>query len=112
VPLTNFAGWMLTTLVIYGGFAGWRARSGVAVALRPTPALLAVLAYAAVALAGIWRNLHGMAREVVLADGSTWQSADIFQAMTIVTAFTMLFVVLLALVALGSREARLCRVPP
>jgi hypothetical protein len=42
-----------------------------------------------------------MAREVVLADGSTWQSADIFQAMTIVTAFTMLFVVLLALVALG-----------
>ena len=103
VPLTNYGGWLLTTVAIYAAFAFEMRRRptqrGVDV-LRPKILLQAIAMYAAVAFAGIYRNYHGSARTAELSDGSVWRTADIFSSMSLITVFTMLFVVLLALMQL------------
>jgi uncharacterized membrane protein len=100
VPLSNFAGWLLTAAAIHGLFALWLARRPRQSRMRDAPPTVwwrqAVVMYALVAAAGIWRNLHGREFQVVLPNGDAWRSADLYGSMTLVTVFTMGFVVLLA----------------
>lgn len=106
VPMSNFAGWLLTTFIIYGAFGAWLARD----AKRDLPNRSntsrvywqqAIAMYAVVALGGIFRNSTSRAIEVTLPNGDTWHSADIYSAMTLTTLFTMIFCALLAAMRTG-----------
>ncbi len=105
VPLSNFAGWLLTAALIHGLFALWLSRRPLQSLSRDAPPtawwLQAVVMYAAVAAAGVWRNVHGREILVTLPNGDAWRSADLYGSMTLVTVFTMGFVVLLALLRLA-----------
>jgi hypothetical protein len=57
--------------------------------------------YALVALGGIFRNLTGLAMDITLPNGDTWQSSVIYASMTLTTLFTMIFCALLAAVRTG-----------
>jgi putative membrane protein len=102
VPMSNFAGWMFTTLIIFGTFGTWLARQAKQPGQpnRHVPGRLywqqATALYAVVALGGIYRNGAGRAVEITLANGDTWQSGDIYASMTLTTVFTMLFCAVLA----------------
>lgn len=104
VPVSNFAGWMLTTFIIFGSFATWLARQAKppATSNRYAPGRVywqqAIALYAVVALGGIFRNAAGRAVEITLANGDTWQSGDIYASMTLTTVFTMIFCAVLAAV--------------
>jgi putative membrane protein len=106
VPMSNFAGWLLTTVLIYGAFGTWLAREATHdLTIRFIPGRVywqqAIAMYAVVALGGIFRNLTGSAIEVTLPNGDMWQSSDIYAAMTLTTLFTMIFCALLAAVRAG-----------
>jgi putative membrane protein len=102
VPVSNFAGWMFTTLIIFGAFATWLARQAKqpGISNRYPPGRLywqqAIVLYTVVALGGIFRNAAGRAVAITLANGDTWQSADIYASMTLTTVFTMIFCAVLA----------------
>jgi len=105
VPMSNFAGWLLTSGLIYGLFSVWLARRPDAGVRRTSLPLAwwrqAIAMYALVAAAGMWRNLNGRAVEVSLSNGDVWRSADLYASMSLITVFTMGFVVLLALLHLS-----------
>jgi len=100
VPLSNFAGWLLTTATVYGLFGHWLATRPAGEPERAEPPLSwwyqALAMYVLVAAAGIWRNVRGGGGEVILSNGDTWRGADLYASMTLVTLFTMGFVSLLA----------------
>ncbi len=106
VPMSNFAGWLLTTVLIYGAFSAWLARQAKRdLAIRSKPVRVywqqAIAMYAVVALGGIFRNLTGRAVEVTLPNGDMWRSNDIYAAMTLTTLFTMIFCAVLAAIRAG-----------
>lgn len=110
VPVSNFAGWLFTTAVIFGVFGAWLARETKRHAPeRDLPGreywLQAIVMYAVVALGGVYRNLHGWAYEITLANGDKWQSGDIYAAMTLTTVFTMIFCAVLAVVRVADIPA-------
>jgi len=103
VPVSNFAGWLFTTVVIFGAFGAWLARETKRHApSRDVPGRQfwqqAIAMYAVVALGGIFRNLNGRAFDITLANGDRWHSSDIYAAMTLTTVFTMIFCAVLAAV--------------
>lgn len=106
VPMSNFAGWLLTTVLIYGAFSAWLSRESKRDrTIRSMPGRVywqqAIAMYAVVGLGGIFRNLNGKAMEIELPNGDMWRSNDIYAAMTLTTLFTMLFCALLAAVRAG-----------
>ena len=115
VPVSNFAGWMFTTVIIFGGFGAWLAREAKKPGLRKphVPGRLywqqAIALYAVVALGGIFRNVSGRAFEITLANGDTWQSGDIYASMTLTTVFTMIFCAVLAAVRANDIPIRIER---
>ena len=114
VPVSNFAGWMFTTVIIFGIFGAWLARASTTdLAHRHVPGRLywqqAIALYAVVALGGIFRNSTGRAVEITLANGDTWQSGDIYASMTLTTVFTMIFCAGLAAVRANDIPIRIER---
>ena len=106
VPVSNFAGWLLTTVLIYGAFGAWLAHEAKRdLPNRSLPGRVywqqGIAMYAMVALGGIFRNLTGLAMDITLPNGDTWQSSVIYASMTLTTLFTMIFCALLAAVRTG-----------
>lgn len=116
VPVSNFAGWLLTTFIIFGAFGAWLARATKRDdSIHDVPGLRywqqAIAMYALVGLGGIYRNLNGRAIDITLANGDQWQSADIYAAMSLTTLFTMLFCAVLAAVRAGDISVNNTRAP-
>jgi len=114
VPVSNFAGWLLTTFIIFGAFGAWLAReTKSALPDRSLPGRgywqQAIAMYAVVALGSIFRNLTGRAFDITLPNGDTWQSGDIYASMTLTTVFTMLFCAILAAVRANDIPVRIER---
>lgn len=49
-------------------------------------------------------NSNGVAADVTLFNGKVWNTGDIYGASTLVTLFTMVFIGMLALITLYSRQ--------
>ncbi|HEV2472921.1 MAG TPA: carotenoid biosynthesis protein [Chthonomonadales bacterium] len=90
VPLTNYAGWLLTVFLIYFAFAQYlRRRASVA-----APALphwrAAVLLYALCALGNVLQLLRRQALDVVVDPaGAQWHTAALLRASAFVSVFMM-----------------------
>lgn len=105
VPTSNFAGWLLVTFLIYGGFGLILARrAGNGADARRGAWALSAAAYGAVAASSIYRNLNGVDRTVTTKAGVTWETGGIYESMTLVTLFTMVFVTLLAALRLHTER--------
>jgi uncharacterized membrane protein len=90
VPLTNYAGWLLTVFFIYLAFALYLRRS--AVALPPTQPHwhAAILLYAFCALGNVVQLLRPQPLEIVTdPTGTQWHSAAILRASALVSIFIM-----------------------
>lgn len=105
VPASNFEGWLLVTLMVYGGFSLFlRGRAGGIGQPDSQSWLLAIAAYAAVAIGSIFRNMNGIDRAVTTKADVIWQTGMIYNSMTLVTVFTMVFVALLAWLRLRAAQ--------
>lgn len=90
VPLTNYAGWLLTVFLIYVAFALLLRRSGA----FPVPARphwrAAVLLYALCALGNVLQLLRPQSAEVIAdPSGAQWHTAAILSASALVSVFFM-----------------------
>jgi len=90
VPLTNFAGWLLTVLLIYIAFALYLRCN----AATPAPASphwrSAVLLYAFCALGNVLQLLRSQPADLVEdATGTLWHTAAILRASALVSVFIM-----------------------
>jgi putative membrane protein len=103
-PGGNYFGWLLMTYLFYLLFALFlKSRAGLAEA-RPEPGasywLQPVLIYITVAIGIILANVNGKSVDVTVEGGKIWNSGDIYGASTLATVFTMVFISLLASIAL------------
>lgn len=90
VPLTNYAGWLLTVFLIYFAFAQYLRRS----AATPQPASphwrAAVLLYALCAFGNVLQLLRPQALDAVIdPTGAQWHTAAILRASALVSIFIM-----------------------
>ncbi|MBY6240526.1 carotenoid biosynthesis protein [Methylosinus sp. Sm6] len=90
VPLSNYAGWFVTSWSFYQLYAIWLARSAVA-APAPSLRLVAVILYAAAGLTHLIPWLSGASGEIIDASGRVWRSGDIRAISVVVMLLTMLF---------------------
>jgi uncharacterized membrane protein len=109
VPLSNYAGWLLTSWLFYQAFALYLAR-------RPEPAtpsaapvrtlrLIAIAFYLSSGLTHLTPWLSGQSGEVVDAAGYVWRVADVRASTVVTMLFTMLPVSLLAVLRLAADRA-------
>lgn len=101
VPLSNYAGWLLTTWLFYQAFAHYLGRRPDLSVPLPAQArklrLIAIAFYLASGLTHVTPWLIGQSGEAVDAAGQLWRIDDL-RATTVVTMlFTMLFVSVLAI---------------
>jgi putative membrane protein len=109
VPLSNFFGWFLFAFTFYLVFALYQHRK----ADNPTPEvmqektawLLPVAGYLAATFAMPLSAIFGENYLITSPDGHQWWTGDISGSMTLVTIFTMVFVVILALLRLSEHYA-------
>jgi uncharacterized membrane protein len=109
VPLTNYAGWLLTVFLIYLAFALYLRRDSVRIQAEPSPHWRsAVLFYALCALGNVLQLLRPQP-SVVVADaaGRIWHTAAILRASALVSIFVMGSFALLAWVRIPEREPRI-----
>ncbi|MHC4055207.1 carotenoid biosynthesis protein [Bradyrhizobium sp. 25ACV] len=107
VPIVNFAGWLLCALTMFVCFSLYLARSPVkpGFPLRSSqPRAYWYQGVAMYAVLGLMRPILALTVEsepVTDATGQVWQTGQIYQAVTLVTCFTMWFVALLAALLIG-----------
>ncbi len=82
VPVSNFAGWLLTTVLIYGAFGAWLAHEAKReLPNRSLPGRVywqqGIAMYALVALGGIFRNLTGPAMDITLPNDVAQNDVEI-----------------------------------
>lgn len=103
VPLSNYAGWMVTAFVAFQLFALWLAARGGGVTGGQSRGwwLLPALQFGVMSLQYPLNLLVLPDAAITDPGGTTWQTGDIYEGTTVVSLFTMLFVaVTAALVAL------------
>jgi uncharacterized membrane protein len=90
VPLTNYAGWLLTVFLIYIAFAFYLRATAPAPATPSPHWRLAVLFYTLCALGNILQLLRPLPAALI-ADptGTVWHAASILQASALVSIFIM-----------------------
>lgn len=90
VPLSNYAGWLLTVFLIYFAFAQYLRLSAIPLAPTQPHWRAAVLLYALCALGNVLQLLRPQPLEIV-ADptGSQWHTAAILRASALVSVFVM-----------------------
>jgi putative membrane protein len=108
VPLSNYLGWYLTVYLFMQLFALYQR----AYALEPLPPqpreyyLQATAMYAVVALDFVAGYLvHGTGAPVLDATGATWRSGDIRETAALTSLLSMMFVVVLAAIAVLRQPA-------
>jgi putative membrane protein len=105
VPLSNFFGWFLFAFTFYLIFAFYQYRK----ATNPTPEvmtektawLLPIAGYLSAAFAMPLSAIFGKNYLITSPDGHVWWTSDICWSMTLITIFTMFFIVVLALIRLN-----------
>jgi uncharacterized membrane protein len=112
VPLSNYAGWLLTSWLFYQAFAIYLNRRGV-VLVRPATdsgkafRLVAIAIYLSSGLTHLTPWLIGAGGEVMDAAGHLWRVADLRASTAITMTFTMFLTSMLA--ALRLAADRTCR---
>jgi putative membrane protein len=93
VPLSNYAGWLLTSWLFYQIFAMYsRGREAVETPTESAPFRWApILFYASSGLAHVTPWLLGQAGEIVDGGGRAWRVADLRESAVATMIFTMLF---------------------
>jgi putative membrane protein len=102
VPLSNYAGWFITSWLFYQLYALWLARSSIA-APDASLRIAAVVLYAAAGLAHLVPWFSGASGEVVDASGHIWRVSDIRAMSAVVMLFTMLFSSALAAIKIAKK---------
>jgi uncharacterized membrane protein len=108
VPLTNYAGWLLTSWLFYQAFAIYLSRRRDLAVPLPAQArklrLIAIAIYLASGLTHLTPWLIGQSGEVVDAAGQLWRVSDL-RATTVVTMlFTMFLTSMLAALRLANEH--------
>lgn len=89
VPLTNYAGWLLTVFLIYLAFAFYLHRAG-PVPSTPPHWRLAVLFYALCALGNVFQLLRPQPVDLIAdPSGTLWHAATILRASALVSVLLM-----------------------
>lgn len=109
VPLSNYAGWLLTSWLFFQAFAIYLSRrpglpvpsAGQARALR----LIAIALYLSSGLTHLTPWLLGQSGEVADAAGQIWQIGDLRTSTVITMLFTMFFTSMLAALRLAGGNA-------
>ena len=103
MPLTNYAGWLLTSWIFYQVFALYLASRG---QVRPSREdrplrLVAILFYLCSGLTHLTPWLMGQSGEVADAAGHIWRIQDVREATVVTVLFTMVFTSVLAALRLA-----------
>jgi len=103
VPLTNYAGWLLTSWIFYQVFALYLASRG---QVRPSREdrslrLVAILFYLCSGLTHLTPWLMGQSGEVADGAGHIWRIQDVREATVVTVLFTTLFTSVLAALRLA-----------
>lgn len=110
VPLSNYAGWLLTSWLFYQAFAVYlryrRAASRRRIRQGRAFHLAAILFYLSTGLAHLTPWIMGERGEVTDAAGEVWRIHDLREMAVLVMLFTMLFTSLLAALRLAKEESR------
>jgi len=109
VPLSNYAGWLLTSWLFYQAFAFYLSRRpGLpvpALTQMRTLRLIAIALYLASGLTHLTPWLIGQSGEVVDAAGQVWRIGDLRAATVVTMLLTMFFTSMLAVLRLASDRA-------
>jgi uncharacterized membrane protein len=90
VPLTNYAGWLLTVFLIYFAFALYLRRSAISLTSSQPQWRAAVLLYALCALGNVLQILRPQRLEIVTdSTGARWHTAAILRASALVSIFVI-----------------------
>ena len=106
VPLTNYAGWLLTSWIFYQLFALYLLRCGPVRRSRPALRLVAILFYLCAGLTHLTPWLMGQSGEVADAAGHIWRIQDVREATVVTMLLTMLFTSLLAALRLARDDTQ------
>jgi putative membrane protein len=106
VPLTNYAGWLLTSWIFYQLFALYLLRCGPVRRSRPALRLVAILFYLCAGLTHLTPWLMGQSGEVADAAGHIWRIQDVREATVVTMLFTMLFTSVLAALRLARDDTQ------
>jgi putative membrane protein len=106
VPLSNYAGWLLTSWLFYQAFAiylsRWRDASPPPAGDRKALRLIAIAFYLSSGLTHLTPWLMGQSGEVTDAAGHLWRIGDIRAATAITVLVTMFFASVLAVLRLAA----------
>ena len=106
VPLTNYAGWLLTSWIFYQLFALYLLRRGQVRRSRPVLRLVAILFYLCAGLTHLTPWLMGQSGEVADAAGHFWRIRDVREATVATVLFTMFFTSVLAALRLARDDSQ------
>jgi uncharacterized membrane protein len=106
VPLSNYAGWLLTSWLFYQAFAlylrGRRHVGAPSVACGKALRLIAIALYLGSGLTHLTPWLIGQSGEVMDAAGHLWRISDLRAATVVTMLFTMFFTSMLAVLRLAA----------
>lgn len=105
VPFVNFLGWFLCVYTIFQLFAIYLRRSGATEASRALATDAGWWRYPVLMYAALTPEFFAVAvtaenRALEAADGTVWQSVDMYRSLALVCLFTMVFVSVFALLRL------------
>jgi putative membrane protein len=106
VPLTNYAGWLLTSWIFYQLFALYLRWRGQVCRSRPSLRLVAILFYLCSGLTHLTPWLMGQSGEVADAAGHIWRIQDVREATVVTVLLTMLFTSMLAALRLARDDSQ------
>jgi putative membrane protein len=110
VPLSNYAGWLLTAWLFYQAFALYLSRRRTVAASSVTAGkalrLVAIALYLSSGLTHLTPWLLGQSGEVMDAAGHLWRIGDIRAATVVTMLVTMLFASVLAVLRLAADTSR------
>jgi uncharacterized membrane protein len=108
VPLSNYAGWFLTSWLFYQAFALYLSRRSVSsppTVHEPTLRLVAIVLYLGSGLTHLTPWLLGQSGEVTDAAGHLWRISDLRATTALTMLFTMFFTSVLAVLRLAADRA-------
>jgi len=102
VPLVNFLGWFLCVFTFFAIFAAYqfmkKSNPSLVIMKEKSSWLLPIAGYLAVILATPVAAIFGTNYQITSPDGHIWWASDIRWSMILVATYSMLFVVVLALI--------------
>ena len=109
MPLSNYAGWLLTSWLFYQAFAIYLGRRpdlpAPSAAQGRALRLVAIALYLSSGLTHLTPWLIGQGGEVVDAAGQLWRVGDLRASTVVTMLFTMFFTSMLAVLQLAKRQA-------